>query len=88
MNSTLAMWEQLWRCPEDGHSKRDLDQDLIVVAFATAMLAIVTALFYAGSYIQTENAERSLIQCRLQEGELIGVQTPGCVRRGGSARAC
>jgi len=62
MNATTALWHDVWSCPDDGR-KIDRSRDAVVVIFAATILTIVIALFYAGSYIQTESAQRNLIQC-------------------------
>ncbi|KAH7723291.1 Protein F42A8.3, partial [Aphelenchoides avenae] len=61
MNDTMNLWHNVWRCPDDGRS-RDRHHDATVVAFAATILVIVIGLFYAGSYVQTEHAERNLIR--------------------------
>lgn len=63
MNSTTALWHDVWSCPDGPGPRLDRNKDMVVVCFAATLLVIVIGLFYAGSYIQTESAQRNLIQC-------------------------
>lgn len=38
--------------------------DVLVTAFSTILLVLIIVFFYGGSYIQTENAQRNLVQCK------------------------
>jgi len=60
MNDTLNIWHSVWRCPDE---KRDTKHyDITIVAFSATLLAIIICLFYAGSYVQIEHAERNLVR--------------------------
>jgi hypothetical protein len=61
MNDTMNLWQNVWQCTDDSRSL-DRYHDLTVVAFAATILGIIVSLFYAGSYIQTENAQRSVMR--------------------------
>ena len=60
MDDSLTLWHNVWKCKDE---TKDLQQDIRVALFSVTMLVIVIALFYAGSYIQTEQAQANLIQC-------------------------
>ncbi|KAI6242986.1 hypothetical protein M3Y99_00209300 [Aphelenchoides fujianensis] len=61
MNDTMNIWHSVWKCPDD--DKPDRKQvDLTIVCFSASFLAIVICLFYSGSYIQVENAQRNLVR--------------------------
>jgi len=62
MNDTMNLWHDVLHCKDDPRTE-DRHQDIRVAAFSAALLAIVIGLFYAGSYIQTEQAQTHLIQC-------------------------
>ncbi|KAI1720254.1 osteopetrosis-associated transmembrane protein 1 precursor domain-containing protein [Ditylenchus destructor] len=61
MNDTMAIWHDVWRCPDDPRTL-DKHHDMTIVLFAVTILVVIIGLFYAGSYIQTENERRNLIQ--------------------------
>nr|CAD2185183.1 unnamed protein product [Meloidogyne enterolobii] len=61
MNDTMNLWHDVLHCKDDPRTE-DRHQDIRVAAFSAALLAIVIGLFYAGSYIQTEQAQTQLIQ--------------------------
>jgi hypothetical protein len=62
MNDTMNIWHSVWNCPDQ---KRDPKHyDLTIIAFSASILAIMICLFYSGSYIQIENAQRNLIRCK------------------------
>ena len=66
MNDTFHLWGNVWNCSEP--PTNDRVADIRVVAFSATLLAIVIGLFYAGSYIQSEQSEANLIQySRMQE---------------------
>ncbi|KAK6732557.1 hypothetical protein RB195_016743 [Necator americanus] len=58
MNDTIHIWNDVWECAE----KKDRKRDTVAVFVTMAGLAIVTALFYAGSYIQGGGQTRTLIR--------------------------
>ncbi|UMM15845.1 hypothetical protein L5515_013105 [Caenorhabditis briggsae] len=58
MNDTIHLWDDVWQCAERQDRNRDLFG--IMVTFATLML--LTALFYAASYIQGGGQQRNLVR--------------------------
>ena len=58
----MSLWHDVLYCKDDPRTE-DRHQDIRVAAFSATLLAIVVGLFYAGSYIQTEQAQTQLIQC-------------------------
>lgn len=62
MNDTMSIWHDVWKCPDDPRTL-EKHHDVTIVLFAATILAVIIGLFYAGSYVQTENEKRNLIQC-------------------------
>lgn len=66
MNDTMNIWHSVWKCPDD--TKPDTKHyDLTILAFSATILVIIICLFYSGSYIQIENAQRNLIRCKFKK---------------------
>lgn len=63
MNDTMKIWHSVWNCPDD--TPKAKHYDMTIVAFSATILAIIVCLFYSGSYIQIEHAQRNLIRCNL-----------------------
>ncbi|EGT46383.1 hypothetical protein CAEBREN_21516 [Caenorhabditis brenneri] len=64
MNDTIHLWDDVWKCAE----KQDRNRDLAGIMITFATLVLLTALFYAASYIQGGGQTRNLIRySRLQE---------------------
>lgn len=61
MNDTMSLWHDVLHCKDDPRTE-DRHQDIRVALFSATLLAIVIGLFYAGSYIQTEQSQTQLIQ--------------------------
>jgi len=59
MNDTMGVWSKVWNC----HEKKDTKHyDLTIIAFSASILVIIICLFYAGSYISIEHAQRHLVR--------------------------
>lgn len=58
MNDTIHIWNDVWNCAE----KKDRKRDTAMVFVTMAVLFIITALFYASSYIQGGGQARTLIR--------------------------
>uniref|UniRef100_A0A1I7ZG33 Transmembrane protein n=1 Tax=Steinernema glaseri TaxID=37863 RepID=A0A1I7ZG33_9BILA len=61
MNDTMNIWHNVWRCGDD-FKPVDRHHDVTMLIFASVFLGVITFLFYAGSYIQAERAQRNIIQ--------------------------
>ena len=61
MNDTMHIWHKVWKCPDD--TKYDRQHDSMMLIVSVGVLIIVLTLFYGGSYVQTERAQRNLIRC-------------------------
>lgn len=59
MNDTIHLWNDVWQCAE----KQDRNRDLAGIMITFATLLLLTALFYAASYIQGGGEARNLIRC-------------------------
>ncbi|CAB3404452.1 unnamed protein product [Caenorhabditis bovis] len=57
MNDTIHLWNDVWKCAE----RQDRNRDLISVVVTFGILLLLTALFYAASYIQGTEDSRNLI---------------------------
>lgn len=62
MNDTMHIWHKVWQCPDD--SKKDRRHDVLMLLVSVTALVVVLTLFYGGSYVQTERAQRNLIRCK------------------------
>ncbi|CAD5211158.1 unnamed protein product [Bursaphelenchus okinawaensis] len=60
MNDTMNIWHTVWQCPDD--TKKDIKHDMTIVAISAAVLFVIISLFYLGSYIQVERAERNFVR--------------------------
>ncbi|CAA87781.2 Coelomocyte uptake defective protein 15 [Caenorhabditis elegans] len=58
MNDTIHLWDDVWKCAE----KQDRNRDLFGIMITFGTLLLLTALFYAASYIQGGGETRRLIQ--------------------------
>lgn len=61
MNDTMNVWHNVWGCADD--SGHDRQRDWTFVLFSVVILTALTSLFYVGSYVQSERAHRTLVQC-------------------------
>lgn len=61
MNDTIHLWDDVWKCAE----KQDRNRDLFGIMITFGTLLLLTALFYAASYIQGGGETRRLIQCKI-----------------------
>lgn len=59
----MKIWHNLWKCPDETPYAKHYD--MTIVAFSATILAIIVGLFYSGSYIQIEHAQRNLIRCKV-----------------------
>ncbi|CAD5215501.1 unnamed protein product [Bursaphelenchus xylophilus] len=59
MNDTMNIWHTVWQCPDE---KKDIKHDMTIVAISAAVLFVIISLFYVGSYVQIERAERNYIR--------------------------
>ena len=64
MNDTMSIWHEVWMCNDDRPDMKHYD--LTIVAFSATFLAIVICMFYLGSYIQVENAQRHSVRCMFE----------------------
>uniref|UniRef100_A0A914HX03 Mediator of RNA polymerase II transcription subunit 14 n=1 Tax=Globodera rostochiensis TaxID=31243 RepID=A0A914HX03_GLORO len=70
MNDTMKLWQVVWGCSD---APIDRSQDTTILIFSVSVLAIIICLFYAGSYIQSEQTNSNLIHySRMQEAQPIG----------------
>ncbi|VDN20919.1 unnamed protein product [Gongylonema pulchrum] len=60
MNDTTNLWHNVWHCPDDRVEER---RDWTLLGYSLAFLAIITVFFYTGSYMQSEEIQRRLVQC-------------------------
>ncbi|CAI2339755.1 unnamed protein product [Caenorhabditis sp. 36 PRJEB53466] len=58
MNDTIHLWNDVWQCAE----KQDRNRDLAGIMITFATLLLLTALFYAASYIQGGGQTRNLVR--------------------------
>uniref|UniRef100_A0A8R1DZX5 Osteopetrosis-associated transmembrane protein 1 n=1 Tax=Caenorhabditis japonica TaxID=281687 RepID=A0A8R1DZX5_CAEJA len=58
MNDTIHLWNDVWQCAE----RQDRDRDLAGIMITFSTLLLLTALFYAASYIQGGGQTRNLIR--------------------------
>uniref|UniRef100_A0A1I7U5I1 Transmembrane protein n=1 Tax=Caenorhabditis tropicalis TaxID=1561998 RepID=A0A1I7U5I1_9PELO len=58
MNDTIHLWDDVWKCAE----KQDRNRDLAGIMITFATLVLLTALFYAASYIQGGGQTRNLVR--------------------------
>ena len=61
MNDTMSIWHAVWGCADEHTDTKHYD--ITIVAFSATFLALVICLFYAGSYIQIEHAQRHSVRC-------------------------
>ncbi|KAL3993854.1 Osteopetrosis-associated transmembrane protein 1 precursor family protein [Acanthocheilonema viteae] len=59
MNDTMNLWHNVWHCPDDRVEEL---RDWTLLGYSLAFLIIITAFFYAGSYIQSSEIQRHLVQ--------------------------
>ncbi|KHN88130.1 Uncharacterized protein F42A8.3 [Toxocara canis] len=60
MNDTMNVWHNVWGCADDrGHHR---ERDWTFVIFSVVILTTLTFLFYLGSYVRSERANRTLVQ--------------------------
>ncbi|VDD90360.1 unnamed protein product [Enterobius vermicularis] len=62
MNDSMNLWHNVWKCSED--KVKDREHDWTFVLFSFALLTSVTFFFYVGSFVQSERAQRHLVQCK------------------------
>lgn len=60
MNDTMNLWHNVWHCPDDRVEEL---RDWTLLGYSLALLIIITMFFYAGSYIQSSEIQRHLVQC-------------------------
>jgi hypothetical protein len=60
MNDTMHVWHKVWQCPDD--TKTDRQSDVVMLLVSVGALLVILTLFYGGSYVQTERAQRNLIR--------------------------
>ncbi|KAF1764403.1 hypothetical protein GCK72_004350 [Caenorhabditis remanei] len=58
MNDTIHLWDDVWKCAE----KQDRNRDLFGIMITFGTLVLLTALFYAASYIQGGGQTRNLVR--------------------------
>ena len=61
MNDTMHIWHNVWKCPDD--TKNDRHKDVLMLTVSIGVFVVILALFYGGSYVQTERMEQNLIRC-------------------------
>ncbi|MCP9263683.1 hypothetical protein DINM_007067 [Dirofilaria immitis] len=59
MNDTMNLWHNVWHCPDDRVEEL---RDWTLLGYSLVLLMIITAFFYAGSYIQSSEIQRHLVQ--------------------------
>ncbi|KAL3101891.1 hypothetical protein niasHS_003300 [Heterodera schachtii] len=73
MNDTMKLWQIVLGCSD---IPIDRTQDTTVLIFSVTVLAIVLGLFYAGSYIQSEQIHANLIHySRMREAQPIAARS-------------
>lgn len=60
MNDTMNLWHNVWHCPDDRVEEL---RDWTLLGYSLAFLIIITIFFYAGSYTQSSEIQRHLVQC-------------------------
>ncbi|KAK6103988.1 Osteopetrosis-associated transmembrane protein 1 precursor family protein [Brugia pahangi] len=59
MNDTMNLWHNVWHCLDDRVEEL---RDWTLLGYSLALLIIITVFFYAGSYIQSSEIQRHLVQ--------------------------
>lgn len=59
MNDTMNLWHNVWHCPDDRVEEL---RDWTLLGYSLALLIIIAVFFYAGSYIQSSEIQRDLVQ--------------------------
>lgn len=58
MNDTIHLWNDVWKCSE----RQDRNRDVVSVLITMGVLLVLTALFYAATYIQGGGQVRNLVR--------------------------
>ncbi|EFO21186.1 hypothetical protein LOAG_07302 [Loa loa] len=59
MNDTMNLWHNVWHCPDDRVEEL---RDWTLLGYSLALLIIIAVFFYAGSYVQSSEIQRHLVQ--------------------------
>lgn len=59
MNDTMNLWHNVLHCADDREEKQ---RDWRLLGYSLALLIIIATLFYTGSYVQSEEIQRRLVQ--------------------------
>uniref|UniRef100_A0A915PMB2 C2H2-type domain-containing protein n=1 Tax=Setaria digitata TaxID=48799 RepID=A0A915PMB2_9BILA len=59
MNDTMNLWHNVWQCQDDQAEEL---RDWTLLGCSLTVLIIITVFFYAGSYIQSPEIQRHLVQ--------------------------
>lgn len=64
MNDTMNLWHNVWGC--SSKSGKVVEYDFYNAIIIPTCLVLLTAVFYIGSYNQSDQKLRRLVQCMIK----------------------